>query len=471
MMFTKSYARVIFLIALTIVILLLPNLIRISGTYIGEDPYFYIRVADTIKDDNIEYDELSYSGRPFAYSPAQPLIFSYLKKVLPEQMIINIIPIILGLISLYLFYLILKELKVEPNVNYLSLIILILSPPFIYIFSSYNTFTVITLIILLTFYLLIKKNMVSYLLFFIIPFFGYQYSLLTLILALVYSIKEKNTKGFYIILLISLLSLLIVYLPSLSKYGLSESSKFDKALKYKSLFSDLGGEAGISIFMIFLSLFGLSYLWKSKYKHFFIYVTLILFIILIFYYPSFIIYLSFLLSFLAAVGMIYIIRSKWESETIRKLTMWILILGLIFSSYNFVREISLQEPSHELYLALNFLRGYDSSQNVVFSHYSYGIFINTIANKKNFMDTKFLYAPNLNKRYQDYMTLLYTRNADLAESIINKYEIKYIIITKKMKQGLVWNQEDEGLLFILNTGKSYNKIYYNDEVEVWRIRK
>lgn len=471
MMFTKSYARVIFLIVLTIVILLLPNLLRTSETYIGEDPYFYIRIADTIKENNIGYDELSYSGRPSAYSLAQPLVFSYLKKFLPEQIIINIIPIIFGLISLYLSYLILKELKVEPNINYLSLIILILSPPFIYIFSSYNAFTVITLIILLTFYLLIKKNIISYFLFFIIPFFGYQYSLLALLLALIYTIKEKNIKEFYIILLISLFSLLIAYLPNLSKYGLSESANFDKALKYKSLLSDLGGEAGISIFMIFLSLFGLSYLWKSKYKHFFIYITLILFIIFVFYYPSFIIYLNFLLSFLAAIGLIYIIRSKWESETIRKLTMWILIIGLIFSSYNFVKEISLQEPNGNLYFALNFLHGSDSSQDVVFSHYSYGTFINTIANKKDFMDTKFLYAPNLNKRYQDYTTLLYTRNADLAESIINKYEIKYIIITKKMKQGLVWNQENEGLLFILNTGNSYKKIYYNDEVEIWRIRK
>ncbi len=469
MMFTKSYARILFLLALTLIVLISPSLINDSNNYMNDDSYFYSRISELKSD----YDDLSYSGRDFTYSMGQISMFLFFKKFLPEKFIINIIPVIFGLISLLLFHLILKELYVEPNVNYLSLIILILSPPFIYIFTSYNIFTPTTLILLLIFYLFIQRdqmlNFVSYILFFIIPFFGYQYAILALSLLLIYCMKEKMIKKFYIIFIITLISLSIVYLPYLSKYGLSEPAGFDRVLNHKLLFSDLGSSFGISIFIVFLSVFGLRYLWKSKYKYLPVYISLILSMLSIYYYPKFIIYLNFILSFLAALGIIYLLRSKWESETIRKLTMWLLIIGVVFSTITFVNEISKQDPNKNLYDALIYLRNYDNSKDVVFSHYSYGILINTIANKKNVMDNNFLYAPDLNERHQNSQALFYTRNFNTASDIIDNYNIKYILITKKMKDGLIWNEKDEGLLFLLNSANIYKKIYNNDEVEIWRI--
>jgi len=470
MMFTKSYVRVLFLFIIAIFVLMLPNLLRSYNTYIGEDSYFYSRISDSINN----YDKLSYSGRDFSYSQGQTIIFSFFKNIFPIPFVINIIPIILGIISLILFYLILKELYVEPNVIYFSLILLILSPPFIYIFSSYNSFTLTTFILFLMFYLFINKNemsnLLSYLLIFIIPFFGYEFSVLALALILIYCIKQKEIKRFYISLLVSIISLSLAYLPLLSQHGFSESLTIGKSSVYKSLFSDLGSNFGISIFIIFLGFFGLSYLWFYKYKYYHVYLCLIILLIFTFYFDKFIIYLNFLLVFLSGSGLINLIRSKWESETIRKLTLWLLIIGILFSTATFVNETSKQDPSKNLYEALNFLKNYDNKESVVFSHYSYGIYINSIADKKNIMDSKFLYAPNLNERYKDSEKLFYTRDYDVASDIIKKYNIEYILITEKMKDGLVW-EEDEGLLFLLNSIKSYKLIYRNNEVEIWRIEK
>lgn len=475
MMFTRSSARITFLLALTLIVLIVPNLIRTSDTYIGEDPYLYSRLAEKINNNDVSYDDLSYSGRTFTYSLGQPLVFLFFTKFLPERFVVYIIPLIFALISLYLFYLILKEFYIEPNVIYLSLIILILSPPFIYIFTSYTKFTAITLILLLTIYLSLKKDktseFISYLLYFIIPFFGYQYSVFILLLSFIYFKKENNIKRFKGILLSSLASLIIIYLPLIIKYGFFELVKFDRYLKYKSLFSDLGSEFGTSIFILFLSFFGISYLWKFKYKYTYVYLTLLLFIIFLFFLPSFIVYINFILAYLAALGIVHLLRSKWESETIRRLTMWLLIIGVIFSAITFINQVSQEKPNNNLYNALNYLKGYDSDKTVVFSHYSYGNLINTIANKKNVMDTNFLYAPRLNQHYQDSQLLLNTRNADLASELVKKYNIEYILITKEMKQGLVWNQEDEGLLFVVNSANIYKRIYYNDEVEIWRIKE
>ena len=265
--------------------------------------------------------------------------------------------------------------------------------------------------------------------------------------------------------------MIIIYLPLIIKYGFFELVKFDRYLKYKSLFSDLGSEFGTSIFILFLSFFGISYLWKFKYKYTYVYLTLLLFIIFLFFLPSFIVYINFILAYLAALGIVHLLRSKWESETIRRLTMWLLIIGVIFSAITFINQVSQEKPNNNLYNALNYLKGYDSDKTVVFSHYSYGNLINTIANKKNVMDTNFLYAPRLNQHYQDSQLLLNTRNADLASELVKKYNIKYILITKEMKQGLIWNQEDEGLLFVVNSANIYKRIYYNDEVEIWRIKE
>jgi len=138
MMFTKSYARIIFLLLIALIVLLSPTFIRSSKTYIGEDSYFYSRLSEKINAGDYSYDELSYSGRYFTYSLAQPLIFLFFSRLFPEYLIINIIPVIFAMLSLFLFYKILKEFYIEPNVIYFSLISLIVSPPFIYVFSSYN---------------------------------------------------------------------------------------------------------------------------------------------------------------------------------------------------------------------------------------------------------------------------------------------------------------------------------------------
>jgi len=40
-----------------------------------------------------------------------------------------------------------------------------------------------------------------------------------------------------------------------------------------------------------------------------------------------------------------------------------------------------------------------------------------------------------------------------------------------MKEGFVWEEKDEGLLFLLNSGNIYKNIYNNDEVEIWEVKK
>ena len=467
-MSTRLNAKLIWILVLGLIILLLPNLLRTYDARIGQYTYFYERI---IKTNNFNYDEFSYAGRDFTYDLGPIYFLSTLSKIFNLETLLNILPIILGLITILLFYLLLRKLNLEKNEIYLALIFLIISPILFYVFSSYTSFAIILPIILLTLYLFLQENKIykylSKLFLLLLGFFDYKALIAVLIFMLIYLIKEKKLKQFYSNLFIAFLSLIISYLPRIINYNITYSVKENY---FKILFSDLGGRFGISIFLLFFIVFGLNHLWKSKYKYLHLYTAFLISILLTIYNKHFLIYSSFFLFYLASLGFNYLIKYKWESELIRKLTIALLIIGFLFSSYSSLIAIKNSQPNQEMLNALTDLKAIGSSKDIVFSHYNYGIFINSITDKKNFMDKNFAFSPNFNERYQDMQTIFYTRNADKTKELLDRYNIKYILITKEMKEGLVWNEKDEGLLFVIQTSSEFRRIINNDEVEIWRVR-
>ena len=115
------------LIACIIVLLIVP-LLRFSNgdSYVGEEPFLFLRLAE----DSGLYDSLSYSGRTAAYAWGLPLVMS-----IAPNIMVYLLPFLLGLCSFILFWLILRKLKVDPKIEVLSLVLLLLSPSFIYLFS------------------------------------------------------------------------------------------------------------------------------------------------------------------------------------------------------------------------------------------------------------------------------------------------------------------------------------------------
>ena len=88
------------------------------------------------------------------------------------------------------------------------------------------------------------------------------------------------------------------------------------------------------------------------------------------------------------------------------------------------------------------------------------------------MDEKTLYAPDVNKRYLDSQEIFTSRNLEKTKNILGGYNLSYIYITPEMKQGLVWNYEEDGLLFVLKfSPESFEKIYDKDGIEIWKVKK
>ena len=113
-------------------------------------------MAEYIRDNGIpEQDPVM--ERPYIFQPYH-LILSFASRYISVYIASILIPIISGLLSLILFYLILNKLGVSPFRTSVILLTLVLSPLFIFLFSTSNPYSIATLLVLLGFYLFTKQK-------------------------------------------------------------------------------------------------------------------------------------------------------------------------------------------------------------------------------------------------------------------------------------------------------------------------
>ena len=469
---------ILLIVILTAAILLVPNITRPDNILPGTESYFHLRIANTILEEKgiIGFDDLSYGGRLILTPIGWPLslaLSSFISNASLLQ-ISKILPFILGLISIVLFYLILKKLQLPKEIRIVAALALIISPAFIYLFTTSNWYTLPVLLNLLAFYLfLFDQKIITTVILFFVSAFGILNSLIGLLLLLVYILVTKKTalKWFFITLLLVIISLTYQHLPLITNTDLLRTQILEKPETYHQLISDLGGRISLSIFAIILSILGILTTWKKKYTYTVLHLTAICLTILVFFFVPVILYLNLLLSIITSFGVIRIIKRKWESKLIKNFTVLILILGLIFSGLSHINETKEILPNKPIIDGLEYIKEHTKEDEVVLSHYSNGIWINTVAGRKNIIDENFKYAPKLNQRLSDVNTIFYSRGIENTTKIIDRYEITYIFITPNMKNGLVWTEEEQGLLFILEFSKNFKKIYDKDSVEVWKVIK
>ena len=466
--YTKLNVKGWHLTLLTFIILIVPLIL--SGFSVkGYEPFLYERISHIVGDD---FDELSYGGRGFAYDYGNPILLNTLSFI-PIKLVLLALPVLLGMLSFILFYNLLKELGVYHDIRTLSSLILIISPPFLYTFSNFNSFTAPLFLVLLGFYWFVKNKTKFYILAllvsFLLAFFGIFNSIIFLLILLIYCIKKKNSKLFLLFFACNLFLLFFLNYLIIFNYSFPEHVILGSYL-LKNFIFDLGGGYGISLFLLFLLFFGFDKLWEKKYKNSLFYIIFLIFVGLLFISLKAMVYFNLFLCVLAGLGFLKIWAREWESVIIRNATLFFLIAGLIFSGVSFFIEFSKVGPSDELIDALDSLKNSGTSKDVVLSHYENGFWINSFTGKRNVVDGYFSYAPNVNERLDNINHAFSTRSTDKLLKILEKYSTDYILITEDMKNGLVWHRDNEGLLFVLKNNPEYFKLFYDkDGIEIWRI--
>lgn len=367
------------------------------------------------------------------------LILSFFSYVLHVDvfLVAKILPIVLGVISLLLFFKILKMLGFRYWLILFACLILIFSPGFIFLFATLTDFTFVSFLFLIIVYLLLRKKEVPALVvFYLIPFFGILNLFLASLLLLIYSWSVRKFR------------LLLYAVPSFAVLLFSNAKNLSS---FGSFISDFGGPFGIGVFIIILSFFGLKYFWKEKYTHFHFYLAILVLVLFAFFNLRVLSYLNFFLALLSAVGLELLFERHWRSKVIKSLTLIILMAGLFISSWSYMDSVINGLPNQEVVDGLYVLG--DLSGGNVFSHPSREYWVN-FAGKPFVSDN----------------ALLYTRDIEVASNIIESKGISYIWIDNDMKS-MVWVEEDQGLLFLLKYSKDFIPVYSNDYVTIWKFEK
>jgi hypothetical protein len=450
------------LLLVSIVVLILPHLLRSNMSSFGYDSYYHIRSIESIKEEGInQKDNLFFGLRHFKISPLDILL-----SIFPNTIfLIRIIPFLTGIISIILYYEILKKLNPKKGLNLFAPFILLTSPIFIYSFSVYNEYFFSYFLILMgSYFFLNEKIMFSLIFFGLSPLFNPQCIIIVIIvLAILFKhFKEKTTFISFVIITLAFIFFLKETNNSYSLFDIPPTNEF---------ISDFGAKIGFGVFSLLLAFCGLVLSWKNKKKYYLIY-------FIIFSTGLVSIRLDFLKLFvdmiLIAFGSIALYKIKslnWENKKLKEYTILLLICGLIFSSASQIKKISTDPPLANEQTALHWLNKNSDENSVIISHYKYGHMIQSIAKRTVIIDKLYHDTTKENIRLYNSTDLFNSRNFKKINKLINIYNITHFYITKEMKKGLVWKKEDEGILLILSNGERFKKIYDFEEIEIYKVKK
>ncbi len=457
------------ILGFSILIFILPQLRIFSNPLLlDSDSYYHVRIAKGINENTIEdKDHLSYQGSDYHLNLSDFI----LSNMIYIELFARIIPIIFGIATAFLAYKLMEILKFNRKLIFLAVAILISSPVFIYIFSTFNYYFIpVFLNFLLLYFLLSKKYFLTIPILLLIPFFNLMLLPVTLFILLAYHIPKKNKMQ----LTISSLSL---FFSSFAYYFFVIQPKdfFHIELitnpSLSNLVSDFGSYYGMSIFTLMLASIGFFIFWNKKENHFYFLAILMFFLIPSFYFPFLNIFLNFLLAYLAALAFLSLQERQWEQSIIKSATTILIICGLLFSTISFITQFVENEPTKGQAESLIWLHE-NNSPGVVFSHYSNGHIITYFSKMPSVADAMFTNSKDLRERLNDSETIFHSRSFDKTKFFLDKYNITYIWIDSNMKSGQVWTMEDEGLLFLLRNDDNFIRIYSKSDIEIWEyIRK
>ena len=467
----KDNKLVLYIILVAFAMVIVPHLLRyISGNpaLIGEEGYLHERIAENILEGDFTRDTSVVGGRTLYYSPYHFLL-AMIGLLTSLTAAAIILPLALGIGSALLFYKILEKFNIGSTERFVALCIFIVSPAFIYSFSLSTNHPLSLFFVLFSSWTYLKGGNYHKLAFisFIIAsalniFNGLLLSLLLIFLLI--KTREDQKHIFFAVMLLAIIAFFI-HPPFTSTYHQTTSSLITE------LVSDLGSAVGYGVFILMLAILGMIWAWPTKKDIYPLYITTIT-IIIVSYFTSYetLMYAAPLISIFAGIGIGKIKDFEWVLELLKHLTIWIIICGILFSSISYIARLPELNPSTDMIDALEELKDEIKEGDVVLSHHSNGYFIEHIADATVLTDSHMTSIDNIDEKLVDIHALFFTRDLEEAKDIFNKYSIDYIVVDKEMKQGLVWAEDEQGLLFLFRNTETFHKMYSNQEVDIWEVR-
>jgi hypothetical protein len=401
------------------------------------------------------------------------ILLAGLGNLFPSAAVIVVLAILLGITTLFLFDRILARFGFEYFERFVMAILLVMSPLFLstYLIPDQIYFAIFLQLLGFYLYTCTKKGYIKY--FSLLPYallslFSIIHTLIAILILFAYEYVSGKKYRFLLMLSAIMLGICLYYnFPVYFVYGFIKA----KISSGNFYISDLGSKNGFGIFTLLLLLFGIIGTWHEKYtkNYSWIYLLMCSLIVLTLFYPFYMPYLNFVVVIFAGLGFLYLFKMRWEFKIIKNFTILIIILGILFSGVSFVKIASYMPPSEELVQALEKIKQEYHQDIVILSHPDYGHIIKYFASRKVLIDSSQDFIEDYDYYASVTNTIFQSRSLSEVSDLLTRYNIKLILITKEMKNGLVWERENKGLLFLLDNSDKFKPIYYTPNVEIWEF--
>ncbi len=432
------------LIVILFLILLFTNIALERPLFLGEESYFHLAESKTITFENYHYFPLSLiSGIKEIY-----LVF---------------IPLIIALISFLLFQNISKKIKISPELTFTFLLFVILSPFFIINLVSLSSYSLFIFLILGGFFLQWRKKYryASLIPFILITFIDGFSAVLLLIIFMteIFYLKKDKTKfdkiKVFLTSLFFLANLIFFKVPFMQ-------GPFRIQNLIGDLISDLGSLGGVSFFLIFLGIIGLFLTWKNRKFHIY-YILFPVILVAYFFNTNLSFLLSLMFSFLAAIAFINIFDKEWTFVQVKKITLFLFLLGLVFTTLTFMNRVPYFSPDSADLETLTWIKYNTPNDAIIFSIPENGYYIEQIAQREAF------YSINQKDELKK-QAVREVINAPALREILPIFEdnkISYIYLNSIAKATFPQNR---GLLKFL-FDERFKLVHSSKDVEIWEFKK
>ena len=432
-----------------------------AGPFAGTRIYDHLTLARHIADTGVPTVEpLRSVTRPYLLD-AYDLIIALFPDLTVGVMILTII---VAILLPPLFYVLLTRLGASRDIRALGSLFLMISPAYLALVLSPHGEALGVLILVVAALLQTYNPWFAAPVYLIVPLFGPMHTILAVFtVILIWQFLSHARLGGIVNLVIIIIPSLLFFGLFFYRFGFMPLPSFDIG----SFFSDMGSASGFGMFAIILALIGFYVGWAEKRRMWSVFLMGFVFLIVSGLTQPLLIAFALPFSLAAAIGTRRLMVRAWHIPDLKGMTMLLMACGLLFSSVSFIDEHMGDMPDNEVWESLSWISGRGDTGHIL-THSSYAPWVRYMAGRTPVLDP-FVQEVKPN-RHQKIEALFQSRNIHNVQNISRTYGIRTLYITPEMKDGLVWNRDDQGLLFLLRNNETFSKVYGKDNIEIWRIQ-
>ncbi|MFP4656402.1 MAG: hypothetical protein ACLFNK_02380, partial [Candidatus Woesearchaeota archaeon] len=285
----------------------------------------------------------------------------------------------------------------------------------------------------------------------LMPFFGIPHAVIFMMLAMIYlKAIEKFDKIYYVLIPTLVSGIIIEYLWV--HFSVFNVFFYSLAGILNRTIAEFGSMYGIGIMTIVLSMIGFVMTFVERRQQIYQLALLITIGSIIFVDYRLIFLLNLMLSAYGAHGFSALVKRRWYSEDLKKLTILVIICGLLFTQLSYFPRITEIEPTREKTEALRWLE--EQEDGIVLTTQGFSPFIQKLADKPTVLN-HFTINP---QKMEDIKEMFSSRNLTRTRDLMNNYDIKYIYLDDDIEKK-IWLHSEDGLLFLFRDQHTFHKIY------------